>query len=265
MTDETQEPRYGQYLSSKKAMVAYGLSEDFNDESNVATSANNSASWAPSGTIGRSAEIHPQAGSLECPRFFRVTAGTGKTYILLRSAIDSVKLFGKLPVTLVTSGVGATPIALGHGGSMATQQPATAEDESVEEIIWRAVTTLSPSYRVKLAARLGELQKAVREESDGLGINTKSLDNFIKLLKEYPALRRPAISVTPELNIYATWKSGSDQVFSINFFPDGGVRFVIFCPNDKHPGEIIRLSGAATMDMVMSVVEPHGVLKWAIE
>ncbi len=265
MTDEAQELLYGQYLNSKKAMVAYGLSEDFDDESNVATAANNSASWAASLTIGRSAEMHRQAGSLECPRFFRVTAGTGKTYILLRSAKNSVKSFSKLPATLVTSGVGATTIASGHVGSMATQQPPTAEDESVEQIIWRAVTTLSPAYRLKLAARLSELQKAVREESDGCGISAKSLDNFIKFLKAYPALRRPAISVTPELNIYATWKSGFDQLFSIHFLPDGGVRFVIFCPNNKHSGEIIRLSGAATMDVLMSVVEPHGVLKWAIE
>lgn len=149
---------------------------------------------------------------------------------------------------------------------MATQQPPTTADESVEEIIWGVGTSPSIRYRAKLASRLNELQKGVREEeSDGRGITAKSLQHFIELLKAYPALRCPAISVTPERNIYASWKSGSDRVFSIHFLPDGNVRIVICCPNDKHSAETIRLSGAATLDVLMSVVEPHGVLNWATE
>ena len=142
----------------------------------------------------------------------------------------------------------------------------STEDESVEEIIWHVGTTLSVRYRAKLASRLSELQKAVQEEElDGRGITVRSLQHFIELLKAYPALRCPAVSVTPDRNIYASWKSGSDRVFSIHFLPDGKVRFVIFCPNDKHAGEVIRLSGAATVDVVMSIAKPHGVLNWASE
>jgi hypothetical protein len=101
------------------------------------------------------------------------------------------------------------------------------------------------------------------EELDSRGITVRSLQHFIDLLKAYPVLRCPAVSVTPDRNIYASWKSGSDRVFSIHFLPDGKARFVIFCPNDKHPGETIRLSGTATVDVVMSIAEPHGVLNWA--
>lgn len=147
-----------------------------------------------------------------------------------------------------------------------TQQPPTTDDESVEEIIWHAGTTLSVRYRTRLVSRLCELQKAVQEEeSDSRGISAKSLQHFIELLKANPALRCPAISATPERNIYASWKSGSDRIFSINFLPDGKVRFVIFCPNDKHPGQTIRLSGIATVDVIISVAAPHGVLNWATE
>jgi len=159
-----------------------------------------------------------------------------------------------------------TPFTFRRGGSMATQQPPTSEDESVEEIIWRVGTTLAVTYRTRLVSRLSELQKAVQEEElDGRGISAKSLQHFIELLKAYPALRCPSISATPDQNIYASWKAGSDRVFSIHFLPDGNVRFVIFCPNDKHSGESIRLSGAATLDVVMTVAEPHGVLTWASE
>ncbi len=149
---------------------------------------------------------------------------------------------------------------------MATQQPPTTEDESVEEIIWRVGTTLSARYKAKLTSRLSELQKSVQEEElDGRGITVRSLQHFIELLKAYPALRWPAVSVTPDRNIYASWKSGSDRVFSIHFLPDGKVRFVIFCPNDKHSDEIIRLSGAATVDVIIDIAKPHGVLKWTSE
>ena len=138
--------------------------------------------------------------------------------------------------------------------------------QPVEEIIWSAGTTLSVPYRTKLASRLTELQKAVQEEElDGGGITVSSLQHFMELLQAYPALRCPAVSATPERNIYASWKSGSNRVFSIHFLPDGKVRFVIFCPNDKHPDQTIRFSGTATVDVIISVAARHGVLNWAAE
>ena len=166
----------------------------------------------------------------------------------------------------VMLGILVTPFTLRHGGSMATQQPPTTEDESEEEIIWRVGTTLAVPYRISLVSRLSELQKAVQEEElDGRGISAKSLQHFIELLNAYRALRCPTVSVTPDRNIYASWKSGSDRLFSVHFLQDGKVRFVIFCPNDKRPGETIRLSGTATVDVILSTAAPHGVLNWATE
>jgi len=157
-------------------------------------------------------------------------------------------------------------VSIGQGGSMATQQPPVADEQSAEEIIWRVQTVLPVQYRARLASRLRELQKAVQEEElDGGGIAVGSLHNFVELLKAHPALRYPAVSVTPDRNIYASWKSGADRVFSIHFLPDGKVRFVIFRPNDKHPGQAIRLSGTATVDVIIGVAAPHGVLAWASE
>ena len=182
------------------------------------------------------------------------------TQYLLRATLGSP--FG----TLITSNVAVTLTTSGQGGSMATQQPPTTEDETVEEIIWGVGTTLSVGYRAKLAARLTELHRAVQEEEpDGRGIIAKSLQHFIELLKAYPGLKCPTLSVTPDRNIYASWRAGSDRVFSVHFLPDGNVRFVIFSPNDKHPGETIRLSGAATVDILMSIVEPHKVQNWVCE
>jgi hypothetical protein len=248
MTEEGRDQSFGQY--SAKAVAAYGFSESFEEEQSFAMSPSSAASDVSAPTV------------LVYPRISALAHGVGKTYVVYTGT--SAKPFEIVPATLAASRALGTLAIHAPGGSMATQQPLTTEDESVEEIIWRVGTTLSARYRAKLTSRLSELQNAVQEEElDGRGITVRSLQHFIEFLKAYPALLCPAVSVTPDRNIYASWKSGSDRVFSIHFLPDGKVRFVIFCPNDKHSGETIRLSGTATVDVVMSIAKPHGVLNWA--
>ena len=231
MTEEARDQSFGRYLAAKKAVAAHGFSENFEEEQSFATAPSSSASWSG---------------------YMKVSSGFVKTF--------------EIPITIVASGTLETLFTFNQGGSMATQQPPITENESVEEIIWHVGTTLSVRYKAKLASRLSELQKAVQEEElDGRGITVRSLQHFVELLKAYPSLRCPTVSVTPNRNIYTSWKSGSDRVFSIHFLPDGKVRFVIFCPNDKHSGETIRLSGAATVDVIIDIAKPHGVLKWASE
>jgi hypothetical protein len=247
MTDEDQEESFGKYWTAKRAMVAYSLSEDFEEEAAFSTSPDTSASWLAN-----------------TPRFVRMTGSAGKTYILDTRTISPVKPLVIFPSALTTSEAIRTPTTAGPGDSMATQQSTVREDERAEELIWRIGTTPSIRHRVRLAARLTELQKTVREEEmDGRGIAVRSLQHFFEFLKAYPDLRCPTISATPERNIYVSWKSGSNRVFSVHFLPDGNVRFVIFCPNDKHKGEMIRISGTATADTIISIATPHGVLNWA--
>lgn len=262
MTKESPEQSFGQYWAAKRGVAAYGLSE-FEDEPNFATAPASSASWAAKVTVVSPSDVHAQKASQDCPYIIHVPAGSGKTHIFVG---DTLKQFRILPATLLASGSTVMLSTLGQGGSMATQQPTTTEDESVAEIIWRAATTLAIRYRAKLSVRLSELQRAVQEEQvDGRGITVTSLHNFVEFLTMNPALRYPAVSVTPDRNIYASWKSGADRVFSLHFLPDGKVRFVVFRPNEKHPDDVIRLSGIATMDVVISTVAPHGVLAWASE
>ena len=250
MTEEVRDHSFGQYWAAKKAVAAYGFSENFEEEQSFATSPSSAAAAASAPPI------------LVYPRISALAHGVGKTYIVYPGT--SAKPLEIVPATFAASRALRTRAMFDPGANMATQQPPTTDDECVEGIIWRVGTTLSARYRAKLTSRLSELQNAVQEEElDSRGITVRSLQHFIDLLKAYPVLRCPAVSVTPDRNIYASWKSGSNQVFSIHFLPDGKARFVIFCPNDKHPGETIRLSGTATVDVVMSIAEPHGVLNWA--
>ncbi|HLO00635.1 MAG TPA: hypothetical protein VK208_19405 [Pyrinomonadaceae bacterium] len=266
MTEEAREQLFGQYLTAKKAVAAYGLSEEFEEEQNIGVAANSLAAWATDTRIEHQSNTHIRTVSRDYLPFICATAGAGKTYIFVRYGTDLLKTSANLRATLVTSGAAATPMMAVQSGSMATQQPPTTDDQTVEEIIWRVGTTLTVKYTAKLTARLIELQRAVQEEEpDARGITSNSLQHFIEFLKAYPKLKYPTISITPERNIYASWKAGSDRLFSVHFLHDANIRFVVFRPNDRHPGKTVRLSGAATLDVLMNIVEPLGVLSWAAE
>jgi hypothetical protein len=266
MTEEAQDQSFEHYFAAKKVAAAHGFSENFEEEQSFAAARPNAALSGTNFTVINPSDVYVQVVPIESPRFSGIVPGTGKTHIIVNVYTKASGTFGNtfeiVPATIVTSGALETLFPIGQGGSMATQQPPITDEQSVEEIIRYVQTTLPVRYRARLASRLSELEKAVQEEELN-GIAVRSLQHFIELLGAYPALRCPAVSVTPDRNIYASWKLGSTRVFSIHFLPDGKVRFVIFCPNDKHPGETIRLSGTATVDVVMSIAEPHGVLNWA--
>jgi hypothetical protein len=267
MTEEAQGHSFGQYRTTRKAAVAYGLSEDFEHEGSFAVTSSSSAAWGKTFTIVEPSDVWVETIPKRYPTVTSLRPGTGKTYVVVSNYAKASGKFGGplqiLNTPIITSNIREMLFTIGQSVSTATQQPPTAENESIEQIIWRIGTILPISYRKKLASRLSELQDAVQEEElDGRGITVRSLQHFIEFLKTNPTLRCPSVSVTPDRNIYASWKSASDRVFSIHFFPDGSVRFVIFRPNEKHAGEVIRLSGTATVDLVMGIGSQHGILSW---
>jgi hypothetical protein len=140
------------------------------------------------------------------------------------------------------------------------------EEDQVQELIFRIRKSHSIPYHESLAHRLLALFKDAKEEDhDSLGIAAGSLRNFYNFLHLHTNLKRPAISLTPDYNIYASWRGERNRVFSVHFLPNGDVRFVIFKPNDRHPGRQIRLSGIATSDILMETVAPDGVSDWISE
>ncbi len=268
MTEEARDHIFGRYLTAKKSAVAYGLAENFEHEGSFAVTSSSTSAWGKNFTTVEPSDVYVEAMPRRYPTVTGLRAGAGKTYVVIGNYTKASGKFDDpleiLHTSIITSNIRETLFTIGPTVSTATQQPPTTENESIEQIIWRVGTTLPISYRKKLASRLSELQEAVREEElDGRGITVRSLQHFIEFLKAHPMLRCPAVSVTPDRNIYASWKSASDRVFSIHLFPDGNVRFVIFRPNEKHAGEVIRLSGTATVDVVMSIASQHGVLSWA--
>jgi hypothetical protein len=140
------------------------------------------------------------------------------------------------------------------------------EEEQLQDLISR-IRTSCISYRESLANRIVTLLNDAKEEEDlaGVGITADSLRNFYNFIQSHSNLKYPTISLTPEYNIYASWRVGQKQLFSVHFLPKGNTRFVIFKPNDLHPEQQIRISGITTGDILMETVAPYGVWDWISE
>jgi len=141
-----------------------------------------------------------------------------------------------------------------------------SEEDQVQELIFRIRKLASITCHESLANKLLTLfNDAKEEDSASLGIAVGSLRSFYNFFRLHTNLKLPTISLTPDYNIYASWRGEQKRVFSVHFLPNGDTRFVIFKPNDRHPGRQIRLSGIATTDTLIKTVESSGVSDWISE
>lgn len=96
------------------------------------------------------------------------------------------------------------------------------EEEQIKELIFRIRTSKSIPFRQTLANRLFALFNAAKEEDTAsLGISAGSLRNFYKFLLLHTNLKCPTISLTPDYNIYASWRGEQKRIFSVHFFQMG--------------------------------------------
>ncbi len=137
-----------------------------------------------------------------------------------------------------------------------------SEDKQVQELIYRFRTFLSIPYHKKLADRLLSLFNYEKEEDpDSLCIAAGSLRDFYDFLHLHDNLKYPSITLSPDNNILASWRSEQNRVFSVHFLSNKDVRFVIFKPIKKYPDRKFRFSGAATIDTLMDEI-PKDMLDW---
>jgi hypothetical protein len=137
-----------------------------------------------------------------------------------------------------------------------------SEDKQVQELIYRFRTFSSIPYHKKLADRLLSLFNYEKEEDpDSLCIAAGSLRDFYDFLHLHDNLKYPSITLSPDNNILASWRSEQNRVFSVHFLSNKDVRFVIFKPIKKYPDRKFRFSGAATIDTLMDEI-PKDMLDW---
>jgi len=140
------------------------------------------------------------------------------------------------------------------------------EDDQVQELIFQIKRLISIPYKDNLANKLLTLFNDAKEEDPlSLGMSARSLRIFIDFFLSHTNLKCPTISLTPDYNIYASWRCEQNRVFSVHFLPNGDARFVIFKPNNRHPERITRISGVSTTDILMETVIPNHIEKWMSE
>lgn len=153
-----------------------------------------------------------------------------------------------------------------NGDTITQSNLVNREEVLVQELIYRIKISKPIPYREDLAKRLLVLYYDAKEEDpECVGIAAESLRSFNDFIHLHTNLKRPIISLTPDYNIYASWRDEQNRVFSIHFLPNADVRFVMFKPNVKRPERTIRVSGSATIDTLMETVDPDCLEEWISE
>ena len=112
-----------------------------------------------------------------------------------------------------------------------------------------------------LAARLAELQAIGWDE--GAPFSTESMKDLITFLTEHQELALPSVVLTPAGHVRAQWRRRRGEHFALAFLGDNLVLYVIFAPDRENLGNTLTASGTATVDTIMQIAEPYGVLRWA--
>ncbi len=121
-------------------------------------------------------------------------------------------------------------------------------------------------YRERLARRLEFLLEAMEEEGEPwMQHSPESLRKMLLFLESASDLRYPTVTVTPSATFRAEWKRDPNRHFAVDFLADGQVRFVVFSPDPRHPDRVQRVSGIASWENVLDVLEPYKVRHWAAD
>ena len=140
------------------------------------------------------------------------------------------------------------------------------EDEKIQNLIFQIRMSSMISYRERIATNLLALNEYAKEESpESTGISLGSLQSFYDFIQMHNNLKCPIISLTPDDNIYLSWRGEKNRLFSIHFLPGEEVRFVVFKPNDMHPEKEDRFSGRTTYDTLKEAVTQYLVWDWISE
>lgn len=138
------------------------------------------------------------------------------------------------------------------------------EDEKVLRIISYIRSQLEADFAQHLADRLEFLYEVSHEEHPNeIAIMSESLSNFVALLQAETDLKYPDVVLSPSKNIRVQWRAAPNRHFAVEFLSSGDAQFVIFSPDPWHPERTIRSSGIASIDSLMEIARPYGVLSWS--
>jgi len=146
------------------------------------------------------------------------------------------------------------------------EEPSTQADilNNIEDRVQELILQVRISKHERFANRLLVLYNEAKEEDPtSVGISLGSLSNFLNFLQIFSNLKKPSITLTPDNTVYTSWRTES-CLFSMHFLPDGGIDFVIFSQNYRHPERKNRVSGTATGDTLKKILAKEA-FDWILE
>ena len=99
------------------------------------------------------------------------------------------------------------------------------------------------------------------EESDKLP-DADSFDLMLRFLTSNRRLQAPRVFLSPRGLFTASWRAARDQLTTLEFCPDGTIRWLVFSP--PLPGEQAkqRGTGDCSVKNLLSYIAPFNVLDW---
>ena len=99
------------------------------------------------------------------------------------------------------------------------------------------------------------------EESDKLP-DANSFDLMLRFLTSHGQLQAPRVFLSPRGLFTASWRAARDQLTTLEFCPDGTIRWLVFAP--PLPGEQTkqRGTGDCSVKKLLSYIAPYNALDW---
>jgi hypothetical protein len=139
------------------------------------------------------------------------------------------------------------------------------EEKQVQQLISQISLFDKLSCKEIIKNKLDKLYIISKEEDPGsTGISLDSLRTFYKFLQNNIMIECPMISLTPDNDIYATWKNIDGQLLSLNFLQDGNVSFVLFKFDTNNPTKITPASDTIPVSQLFRVIDFTEILSWTL-
>ncbi len=139
------------------------------------------------------------------------------------------------------------------------------EEKQVQQLISQISLFDQLSCKEIIKNKLGKLYNISKEEDpESTGISLESLRTFFKFLQKSIMAECPIISLTPDNNIYTTWKNIDGQLLSLNFLQDGNVSFVLFKFDTNNPAKMTPASDTIPVTQLFRVIDFTEILGWTL-
>ena len=122
---------------------------------------------------------------------------------------------------------------------------------------------LDPDTYAVILRRLGTILDPEEWEPRDPFPDAGSFDQMLCFLARHRDIRAPRIFLSPRRYFVTSWRAARDQLTTLEFNPEGTVRWLVFAPPTSGQGTKQRTAGDETsVTKVLSLIAPHGARLW---